>query len=44
MRISVVILSLVPPVKPVSTVSADKQDRSTRFLCNYISFDDGAFD
>ena len=36
-------LALVPPVKPVDTVAADKADISLQCLCTYISSGAGAY-
>ena len=36
MRFSGVTLAIVPPVKPISPVAADKADGSLRCLCTYI--------
>ena len=44
MRFSGVTLALVPPVKPVSLVAADKLDISLRCLCTSISSGAGASD
>ena len=42
MRFSGVTLDIVPPVKPVSTVTLDKKDRSLQCLCTSISSGVGA--
>ena len=44
MRFSDVTIALVPPVKPVSTVAADKGDMYLRCLRNFISSGAGDFD